>query len=211
VRWDGQRVDGSAEQALLGLDGLVRSVRPPEFDGVTFHEVYAKSVLTKVPGGSPMPFRWTVNPYRGCSHACTYCMAGDTEILLADGRTRPLADIEVGDEIYGTEQEGSRRRYARTKVLAHWPTVKHAYRVILDDGTELVASGDHRFLTDRGWKQLSSAPARQPHLLPGSKLVGTGRFATPPDDDTDYRAGYLCGIVTEVELAIAAGWGRDVS
>ena len=173
----------------------MRSVRPPEFDGVTFHEVYAKSVLTKVPGGSPMPFRWTVNPYRGCSHACTYCMAGDTEILLADGRTRPLADIEVGDEIYGTEQEGSRRRYARTKVLAHWPTVKHAYRVILDDGTELVASGDHRFLTDRGWKQLSSAPARQPHLLPGSKLVGTGRFATPPDDDTDYRAGYLCGMV----------------
>ena len=78
----------------------MRSVRPPEFDGVTFHEVYAKSVLTKVPGGSPMPFRWTVNPYRGCSHACTYCMAGDTEILLADGRTRPLADIEVGDEIY---------------------------------------------------------------------------------------------------------------
>jgi DNA repair photolyase len=177
------------------MDGLVRSVRSPEFDGVTFHEVYAKSVLSKVPGGSPMPFGWTINPYRGCSHACTYCMAGDTEILMADGRTKQLAEIVVGDEVYGTEQEGSRRRYARTRVLAHWPTVKHAYRVTLDDGTGLVASGDHRFLTDRGWKQVGPSPARQPHLMPGSKLVSTGRFPAPPDADAEYRAGYLCGTV----------------
>ena len=188
-------MDGAAEQALLGMDGLVRSVRSPEFDGVTFHEVYAKSVLSKVPGGSPMPFGWTINPYRGCSHACTYCMAGETEILMGDGRTKQLAEIVVGDEVYGTEQDGSRRRYAKTRVLAHWPTVKQAYRVLLDDGTELVASGDHRFLTDRGWKQTGPSPARQPHLMPGSKLVSTGRFPGAPEDDAEYRAGYLCGTV----------------
>ena len=91
VRWDGQRADGSGEQALLGLDGLVRSVRSPEFDGVTFHEVHAKSVLNRVPGDSPMPFRWTINPYRGCSHACTYCLSGETKILMGDGRTKSLA------------------------------------------------------------------------------------------------------------------------
>jgi DNA repair photolyase len=177
------------------MDGLVRSVRSPEFEGVTFHEVYAKSVLSKVPGGSPMPFGWTINPYRGCSHACTYCLAGETEIFMADGRTRPLAEISVGDEVYGTEREGSRRRYARTRVLAHWPTVKQAYRIVLEDGTELVASGDHRFLTDRGWKQVAPSPVRQPHLMPGSKLVGTGRFPAPPAETTEYRAGYLCGMV----------------
>ncbi|HEV7973288.1 intein-containing Rv2578c family radical SAM protein [Amycolatopsis sp.] len=195
MRWDGQRADGAAEQALLGMDGLVRSVRSPEFDGVTFHEVYAKSVLTKVPSGSPMPFSWTINPYRGCSHACTYCLAGETEILMADGRTKALSEIQVGDEVYGTEQEGSRRRYARTRVLAHWPSVKHAYRVALEDGTELVASGDHRFLTDRGWKQVGATPAREPHLMPGSKLVSSGRFPAPPLDDAEYRAGYVCGTV----------------
>jgi DNA repair photolyase len=82
VRWDGQRVTDTGEQALLGLDGLVRTVRSPEFDGVTFHEVRARSVLNKVPGASPMPFRWTVNPYRGCSHACRYCFARKTHTYL---------------------------------------------------------------------------------------------------------------------------------
>jgi len=61
VRWDEQRVDRD-EPALLGLSGLIRSVRSPEFAGVVFHEVRAKSVLNRVPGGSPMPFSWTVNP-----------------------------------------------------------------------------------------------------------------------------------------------------
>lgn len=67
---------------MLGLSGLVRSVRPPEFSGVTFHEVHARSVLNKVPGSSPVPFGWTVNPYRGCSHACTYCFARKTHTYL---------------------------------------------------------------------------------------------------------------------------------
>lgn len=179
----------------MQLDGLVRSVRSPEFDGVTFHEVHAKSVLNKVTG-SPMPFGWTVNPYRGCSHACTYCLDGATEILMADGRTKPLAEVEVGDELYGTEQDGSRRRYTRTRVLAHWSSVKHAYRVELEDGTELIASGEHRFLTDRGWKHVvGGGTPQRPHLLPGTKIVGTGRFARPPHRDPEYRAGYVCGMV----------------
>src|SRR4051812_16526696 len=121
VRWDGQRAD-RAEQALPGLDGLVRSVRPPDFDGVTFHEVHAKSVLNKIPDGSGVPFGWTVNPYRGCSHACTYCLEGETAILTADGHTRPLAELEPGDEIYGTKGYGAGRKLVRTTVLAHWST-----------------------------------------------------------------------------------------
>ncbi|MDN5636057.1 MAG: radical SAM protein, partial [Brevibacterium sp.] len=52
---------------LFGVTGLVRSVRTPEFAGVTFHEVLAKSALNKVPAASSMPFTWTINPYRGCS------------------------------------------------------------------------------------------------------------------------------------------------
>jgi hypothetical protein len=170
--------------------------------------VHAKSVLKKVPGNSPMPFRWTANPYRGCSHAYTYCLSGETEILMGDGRTKPLAEIKVGDEIKGTEQDGTRRRYARTKVLAHWPTVKNSYRITLADGTELVASGDHQFLTDRGWRQVADgvvASPGQPHLLPGSKLVGTGRFAPAPVHDREYRTGYLCGMVKGQQLLRTGG------
>ena len=45
-----------------------------EYRGLTFHETEAKSILNRVPGDY-LPFDWTINPYRGCSHACVYCFA----------------------------------------------------------------------------------------------------------------------------------------
>ena len=60
----------------------MRSVSTPEFAGITFHEVTAKSVLNKVVAGSRMPFEWTINPYRGCSHACVYCFARKSHTYL---------------------------------------------------------------------------------------------------------------------------------
>ncbi len=117
-----------------------------------FHEVRTKSALNRVPAASRVPFNWTVNPYRGCSHACVYCLAGDTLILLADGGVRPLADLRVGDHIYGTRKG----RYVTTEVLAHWRTRKPGYRVTLEDGTKILASGDHRFLSRHGWGYVAS-------------------------------------------------------
>ncbi|RSM35312.1 radical SAM protein [Amycolatopsis balhimycina DSM 5908] len=176
----------------------MRSVRSPEFDGVTFHEVHARSVLNKVPAGSGVPFGWTVNPYRGCSHACTYCLEGGTRILLADGRTKALAELKVGEEIYGTRGHGASRRLVPTRVLAHWTTLRDAYRVTLEDGTRLVAGGDHRFLTAKGWKHVTGSKfgaAQRPHLEPGTELIGVGRFEPTPDETLGYRAGYLCGML----------------
>ena len=63
------------------MPGLLRSVRTPEFAGMVFHEVAARSVLNRVTS-SPLPFSWTVNPYRGCSHACTYCFARKSHTYL---------------------------------------------------------------------------------------------------------------------------------
>ena len=70
--------------ALPGLErsGLVRTVRTPEFEGITFHEVLCKSALNKVPEGAKVPFTWTINPMRGCAHACTYCFARPTHEYL---------------------------------------------------------------------------------------------------------------------------------
>jgi DNA repair photolyase len=127
-----------------------------------------------------MPFRWTINPYRGCSHACTYCLSGDTPILMADGTTRPIATLRQGDAIYGTESHAGVRRFVRTEVLAQWPTVKAAYNVTLDDGRQLVASADHRFLTAGGWEHVCGADSgrdRRPHLTVGSGLVGDAAIA----------------------------------
>ncbi|MQA80644.1 MAG: radical SAM protein [Streptosporangiales bacterium] len=157
-------------------------------------EITAKSIINRVPAESHMSFGWTINPYRGCSHACVYCLAGDTPILMADGRSRPLADVRVGDRVYGTERHDGRRRYVVTDVLAHWRTVKPAYEVELEDGTTLVASGDHRFLTERGWKHVTGVSGdggRRPHLTTRNQLFGFGHLPPAPEHCADYRHGYL--------------------
>jgi DNA repair photolyase len=58
-----------------------RHVDTPEFRGIEFIEVDAKRVINRVPGGA-MPFDWTINPYRGCTHACVYCFARSTHTYL---------------------------------------------------------------------------------------------------------------------------------
>ncbi|MEU5083581.1 MULTISPECIES: Rv2578c family radical SAM protein [Streptomyces] len=87
MRWDNLTDDGdhgrAADAALFGADAVTtRTFDTPEFRGITFHEVRARSVLNRVPGASRMPFEWTVNPYRGCSHACVYCFARATHGYL---------------------------------------------------------------------------------------------------------------------------------
>ena len=182
MRWEAQQLGAEDDAALPGLrrmPGLVRSVTTPEFAGVTFHEVRARSVLNEVPAQSLVPFRWTVNPYRGCTHACTYCLSGDTLVMLASGRVRRLADVRVGDRVYGTEVQAGVRHYVATDVRAHWQTVKPGVSVELDDGAVLVASGDHRFLTPSGWKHVTPGAcadaASRPYLVPGDALVALGR------------------------------------
>src|ERR1700712_181245 len=88
MRWAGQTVavNGTPvdDGALPGLQriGLVRSVRVPQFEGITFHEVLCKSARNKWPNAAALPFRYTVNGYRGCSHGCRYCFARPTHEYL---------------------------------------------------------------------------------------------------------------------------------
>jgi DNA repair photolyase len=90
MRWDQLRLDegalsgdpGPKPVPLFGLDAVTRTIDTPEFRGITFHEVRAKSIINRVPDASRVPFRWTINPYRGCSHSCVYCFARNTHTYL---------------------------------------------------------------------------------------------------------------------------------
>ncbi|GAB3144192.1 Rv2578c family radical SAM protein [Micromonospora sonneratiae] len=93
MRWDNlsaphdQGVPDQAAPAApplpLALPGAVtRTFDTPGFAGMTFYEVQAKSIINRVPGTSRVPFQWTINPYRGCSHACVYCFARNTHTYL---------------------------------------------------------------------------------------------------------------------------------
>jgi DNA repair photolyase len=200
VRWSNLTVEEESQHRLPGYrdPAAVRRFTAPEALDMRFYEIQAKSALNRVPAASQMPFRWTVNPYRGCSHACVYCTSGDTLVLMADGRNKPIADIEVGDCIYGTRRIGKYLRYVTTDVLAKWSSIKPAHEVSLEDGTRIVASGDHRFLTHRGWKHVVGAMGgslQRPHLTLGSRLLGPGGCVAPPTEDRDYMRGYLTGMI----------------
>jgi DNA repair photolyase len=61
-----------------------RTFDTPRFRGIEFIEVESKSIINHVPGNY-LPFSWTINPYRGCSHACVYCFARSTHTFLDMG------------------------------------------------------------------------------------------------------------------------------
>ena len=199
MRWDNLKVDAEEARTLPGYrePATVRTFDAPEALDTRFYEVRAKSALNKVPNASRMPFRWTINPYRGCAHSCVYCTWGTTPVLMGDGRTKPMADVRPGDLVYGTVRRGKYRRYWVTEVLDHWSTIKPAYKITLEDDTELIASGDHRFLTRRGWKHVmnNAAGRDRAHLTLNDQLIGTGAFAEQPEHWPDYRRGYLCGVI----------------
>jgi DNA repair photolyase len=90
VRWDNLTIEADEATRLPGYaeNAVVRTFDAPEALDTRFYEVRAKSVLNRVPEASQMPFRWTVNPYRGCSHACTYCFARPTHKYLDFGPGR---------------------------------------------------------------------------------------------------------------------------
>ncbi len=84
VRWDELKVEAEEGRQLPGYrdSAVIRRFDAPEALDTRFYEVRAKSALNKVPEQSQVPFKWTINPYRGCSHACVYCFARPTHKYL---------------------------------------------------------------------------------------------------------------------------------
>jgi DNA repair photolyase len=92
MRWDSLRLHGNdagaqpgagrQAPALFERDAVARTFDTPGFRGMTFYEVHARSIINRVPEASRMSFKWTINPYRGCSHGCTYCFARNTHTYL---------------------------------------------------------------------------------------------------------------------------------
>lgn len=84
MRWSNLSVESEQGRRLPGYaePATVRTFDAPEALDVRFYEVQAKSVLNRVPRASRMPFPWTINPYRGCTHSCVYCFARPTHKYL---------------------------------------------------------------------------------------------------------------------------------
>jgi DNA repair photolyase len=81
VRWDEQRVENDLRLPGVGDGTVTRTFDAPEAMGINFHEVRARSALNHVAGGR-FGFNYTVNQYRGCTHACKFCFARSTHTYL---------------------------------------------------------------------------------------------------------------------------------
>jgi hypothetical protein len=84
VRWSNLTLDEQEQARRPGYRDpvSVRRFDAPEALETRFYEVHAKSVLNCVPERSRMPFRWSINPYRGCSHACVFLLCPARQATL---------------------------------------------------------------------------------------------------------------------------------
>ena len=85
MRWSNLALEAPQPPGALPLalpGAVVRSFDSPGFAGMTFYEIQARSIISRVPAASRMPFDYTINPYRGCSHSCVYCFARNTHTYL---------------------------------------------------------------------------------------------------------------------------------
>jgi hypothetical protein len=87
---EGTVQDGStatrAGEPLLPRGAVARTFDTPGFRGMTFYEIHAKSIVSRVPDASRVPFRWTINPYRGCQHSCLLLLCAQFPHLPRPGR-----------------------------------------------------------------------------------------------------------------------------
>ena len=85
LRW--KLADDTGGQGVFFADEELvdRHVGRGEYRGMEFLHVNARRIVNEVPMASRVPFRWTINAYRGCSHACVYCFARPTHEYLGLG------------------------------------------------------------------------------------------------------------------------------
>jgi len=170
--------------------------RKPE-RAVKLNVIQPRSVLNRSGMGG-----FTLNPYVGCVVGCAYCLEGDTLITMAGGTTRPIQDVAIGESILGVRRAdhdgGWSHRYTQAIILNKVETLKPAFEIVLENNTRVICSGDHRWLTDRGWKYTTGAmqgPERRPYLTVNNFIQGIGQAHKTPPETTAYRRGYLAGMI----------------
>ncbi len=149
VRWESQSVEAAHDARLPGFaeDVVVRRFNAPEALDTRFHEVRTKSAINRVPAISRVPFEWTVNPYRGCFHACPFCFARPTHEYLGFNAGR---DFEKEIVVKVNVPEVLRKELAR-------PSWKHEH-IAMGTNTDPYQWVEGRYKLMRGiWEVLRDA------------------------------------------------------
>lgn len=95
LRSAAERVRWTPLEAEAVLPGFQERVAHPEFAGMEFVHVRTKRLLNHVPAAAVLPFEWTINVYRGCSHACAFCFARPSHTWLELDADRDFEQVIV--------------------------------------------------------------------------------------------------------------------
>ena len=116
--------------ARLVKDGGAAALTEAErrADEATYQEIRCRSALNRVKG---MPFKWTLNPYRGCTHGCHYCFARryQSQLELGAGR-RLLVDDLRQDQLRGRAAARARRSRRGAREMVALGTATDPYQPI---------------------------------------------------------------------------------
>lgn len=87
MRWPLADDERDGQPGLFGVGDVVGPEKGTgRLSGLEFLPVASRSILNRIHSSSAIPYHWSINAYRGCSHACTYCFARPThEYLGLDG------------------------------------------------------------------------------------------------------------------------------
>jgi radical SAM superfamily enzyme YgiQ (UPF0313 family) len=159
---------------------------------------YGNSINKFSPGIIPPKYPYgTIISSRGCPYRC---LVGDTLILMGDGTSKMLKDINIGDKIIGLERSSDNRKskYCISEVEAKSSTVRRAIKITIEDGNSVICSDDHRWLTDRGWKYTTGemcGEGQRPYLTTNNYIRGIGNIYETPIETDDYKKGYITGVI----------------
>lgn len=136
------------------------------------------------------------------------CLHPDTRVLKSDLRWVRIDDLQPGDEVFSVDEEGHRnesgrrleRKMRRAIVEAKEDSYSKAYRLTFDDGTSIVCSGNHRWLSSSAgsktcfrWRSIEPQSKWGPKSV--MKVGDTIRYIIEPWEPLEtYEAGWLAGL-----------------
>ena len=131
-----------------------------EFLGMEFLHVRARTLINEVKGGVPLPFRHTINVYRGCSHACTYCFARPTH----EHRGRGGGAVVVHNELGKVKAHDGRAR-------PHDPRRRPRHPIAMGTNTDPYQRCEGKYRLTQGAIRLLSEARNPFSILTKSTLV----------------------------------------
>jgi DNA-directed RNA polymerase beta subunit/intein/homing endonuclease len=111
-------------------------------------------------------------------HNCYQCLDPDTLVLMADNTHKAIKDIKIGEEVFTFHPET--KEITTSKIINQYvrPTDKKIMKITTVSGREIIATEDHKFMTNEGWKRV--------YEFDDNTKIGVAIYSPAPIDTNIY-------------------------